>query len=257
MDTPYFLYVLFVVFFLAIGGIVFAAWVAEARAAKARAQATRAKKAAARAATPRTPELEIEVVHTDDSTPGPNSNVVMRPRTVGKPIETATGVNPLSGRSQLYWDFWTQFLNRVGTQHPGWTKRTTPTRASRYNLSTGTSAVAYSTAFTRQGLSVQLYFCSPDASINSGRFEALRAIKDEFEQALGQAAEWDDKPGKKAAAIGVTSQFDNVTDADAWPAMLDWVLDQQVRFRQAVEAVGGAAKLKETMPCIRLQKLAN
>ena len=251
MDTPDFLYMLFVVFFLAIGGIVIAAWFTQKRAAKARAQAKRAKKIAARAAAPRPPGLESEVVQTDDWTPEPNANVVMQPRNERKPVKTAPGANSLTGRSRLYWDFWTQFLNRLGTEHSEWTTRTTPTRASRYNLPTGTSAVAYSTAFTQQGLSVQLYFSSPDASINSGRFEALRAMKDEFERALGQAAEWDDKPGKKAAAICVTSQFDNVADADVWPAMLDWVLDQHVRFRQAVEAVGGPAKLKETMPMPR------
>jgi hypothetical protein len=83
------------------------------------------------------------------------------------------------------------------------------------------------------------------------RFEAFRAIKDEFERTLGQAAEWDDKPGKKAAAICATSQFDNVVDVDLWPAMLDRVLDQHVRFRQVVEAVGGVGTLKETMPCMR------
>ena len=57
------------------------------------------------------------------------------------------------------------------------------------------------------------------------RFEALRATKDQFEQALGQAAKWDDKPGKKAAAVYVTSQFDDVADVDLWPAMLDgcWI----------------------------------
>lgn len=247
MDSPNFLYVLFLVFFLGIGGIVLAAWVAEARAANARARASRAKRAAARAAASRPL----------NPTPGPNSDAVIQPRELEKPVTTATGENSLTGRSKLYWDFWTQFLNRLGTEHPGWTKKTTPTRASRYNLPSGTSAVAYSTAFTHQGLSVQLYFNSSDASINSGRFEALRAIKDDFERALGQAAEWDDKPGKKVAAIGVTSKFDNVTDADVWPVMLDWVLDQQVRFRQAVEAVGGAGKLKETLPHTRLQKLAN
>jgi hypothetical protein len=252
MDSPNFFYALFLVFFVAIGGIVFGVWVAEAKAAKASAQTRSAKKAAARSA-----DLKIEMARTDDPTPVANSNVVMEPHNSEKPVKTATGVNPLTGRSQLYWDFWTQFLDRLGTEQPGWTKRTTPTRASRYNLPSGTSAVSYSTAFTPGGLSVQLYFSSPDASINLGRFEALRAVKDEFEQALGQAAEWDDKPGKKAAAITVTSQFDNAADTEVWPAMLDWVLDQQVRFRQAVEAVGGAGKLKETMPYIRLQKLAN
>ncbi len=233
---------------------MFGAWVPQARAAKARAQAASAQKAAADADA-RPFGLEIEVVQPDDSTPAPNSNVVTHPSNLGKQVKTATGVDALTERSKLYWDFWEQFLNRVGTEHPGWTKRKTPTRASRYNLPTGTSAVAYSTAFTQQGLSVQLYFSSSDASINLGRFEALHSMKNQFEQALGESAVWDEKPGKKAAAICVTSQFDNVADVDLWPAMLDWVLDQHVRFRQAVEAVGGIGRLKEMMPCLRFAEV--
>jgi hypothetical protein len=252
MDAANFFYILFLVFFVAIGGIVLGALVvqtrpAKARAAKARTRAATAKRAASREADVRA-GLGIEVAATDDSAPAPDSDGVTQPSKLGKQGKAAT----LTERSKLYWDFWEQFLNRVGTEHPGWTKRKTPTRASRYNLPTGTSAVSYSTAFTHQGLGVQLYFSSPDSRINSGRFEALRAIKDEFERALGQVAEWDDKPGKKAAAICVTSQFDDVADVDLWPTMLDWVMDQHGRFRQAVEAVGGLGRLKGTMPSLRL-----
>lgn len=256
MDAAGFFYILFLVFFVAIGGIVLGALVVQTRPAKARAAQARAAKARARAATAtaaardadvRPAGLEIEVAPTDDSTPAPNSNGVTPPSKLGTQVKAAT----LTERSKLYWDFWEQFLNRVGAEHPGWTKRKTPTRASRYNLPTGTSAVSYSTAFTHQGLGVQLYFGSPDPRINLGRFEALRAIKGEFEGALGQVAEWDDKPGKKAAAICITSRFDDVADVDLWPAMLDWALDQHQRFRQAVEAVGGLGRLKETMPSMR------
>ncbi|TDK96481.1 hypothetical protein EI067_15370 [Mycobacterium paragordonae] len=52
---------------------------------------------------------------------------------------------------------------------------------------------------------------------------------------------WDNKPGKKAAAVLVQSEFENVLNVDQWPAMLDWVIDRNVRFKQAVEAVGGIA----------------
>ncbi|OBF87918.1 hypothetical protein A5791_18485 [Mycobacterium sp. 852002-51163_SCH5372311] len=186
------------------------------------------------------------MVQTDHSTPAPNSDLVTQPSNLRKQVKTGTGA--LTERSKLYWDFWEQFLDRVGTEHPGWTKRKTSTRASRLNLPTGTSAVAYSTAFTQQGLSVQLYFSSPDARLNSGRFDALREVKEEFERALGRSADWDDKPGRKTAAICVTSQFGNVADVDLWPAMLDWALDQHVRFRLAVEAVDGLGRLKEPRP---------
>lgn len=253
MDAANFFYILFLVFFVAIGGIVLGALVvqtrpAKARAAKAKIRTATARKAAARDADVRPAGVETEVVQADGSTPPPDSDGVTQPTKLGKQGKAAT----LTERSKLYWDFWEQFVNRVGTEHPGWTKRKTPTRASRYNLPTGMSAVSYSTAFTHHGLCVQLYFSSPDARINLARFEALRAIKDEFERALGQVAKWDDKPGKKAAAICVESQFDDVADVDRWPAMLDWALDQHGRFRQAVEAVGGLGRLKQTMPSLRL-----
>jgi Domain of unknown function (DUF4268) len=228
MDTAAnFLLVLFLISFLVLGGIVFAVRVGEARAARARAAAARAQ--AARA--------EKEAARHADF------NLVAQPNDGGKQVRAATDAGAKTARSKLYWDFWEQFLTRIGSEHPGWTKRKTSTHDSRYDMPTGTSGVVYSTAFTQQGLRVQLYFRSPDASINLGRFEALRAMKDHFEQALGEAAKWDDKPGKKAAAIYATSKFDDVADVDLWPAMLDWVLDQHVRFRQALEAVGGLGSL--------------
>lgn len=253
MEAANFFYILFLVFFVAIGGIVLGALVvrtrpAKARAAKARVRAAKARKAAAQDADVRPAGVEIEVAQAGDSTPAPDSDGVTQPSRFRNQVQAAT----LTERSKLYWDFWEQFLDRVGTEHPGWTKRKTPTRASRYHLPTGTSGVSYSIAFTHRGLGVQLYFSSPDGRINLGRFEALRARKDEFERALGQLAEWDDKPGKKAAAICVTSQFGGVADVDLWPAMIDWVLDQHGRFRQAVDAVGGLGRLKETMPSLRL-----
>jgi hypothetical protein len=63
----------------------------------------------------------------------------------------------------------------------------------------------------------------------------------QFEQALGKNAIWDAKPGKRAATVYTQSQFKDITNVAEWPAMLDWVMDQHVRFRQAVDAVGGLA----------------
>lgn len=252
MDAAGFFYILFLVFFVAIGAVVLGALIvqtrpAKARAAKARTRAATAGKTASRDADIRPAGDEIEMVQTDDSTTAPNFDGATRPSTPERQGTAAT----LTERSNLYWDFWGQFLDRVGTEHPDWIKRKTPTRASRYNLPTGTSAVSYSTAFTHRGLAVQLYFSSRDPSINLGRFEALRAIKDDFERALSRVAVWDDKPGKKAAAISLTSEFKDVANVDLWPAMLDWVIDQHGRFRQAVEAVDGLGRLKKPMPPMR------
>ena len=57
----------------------------------------------------------------------------------------------------------------------------------------------------------------PDAATNLGRFEALRAMKDQFEQALGEAAVWDEKPGRKSKAVYIQSQFGGVENVEQWP----------------------------------------
>ena len=68
-------------------------------------------------------------------------------------------------------------------------------------------------------------------------------MRDQFEQALGEQAVWDEMAGRKATRVYVTSPFDDVVNIEQWPVMLDWLLDQHMRFRQALEAVGGLGSL--------------
>jgi Domain of unknown function (DUF4268) len=91
----------------------------------------------------------------------------------------------------------------------------------------------------RDGLAVQMYFNHADPAVNLARFEALHAKKDRFELALGEEVVWDEMASRKAARVYVTSRFDDLAEVDQWPAMIDWLLDQHVRFRRAVPAVGG------------------
>jgi hypothetical protein len=185
--------------------------------------------------------VEIQVVRIGESDPAPNFKLVAQPNDWEKRVKAATGAGPQSERSKLYVEFWEKFLKRVASEHPGWTTAKASTPDSWYDLPTGNGGVVYSTAFTLQGLRVQLYFRSSDADVNSKRFAAVHAMKVQFEQALGEKATWDDKPGKKAAAVYVQSHYKDIASVDEWSAMLDWVMDQHARFRQAVESVGGMA----------------
>jgi hypothetical protein len=187
--------------------------------------------------------VEIEVVRIGNSAPAPNFRLVAEPNDWEKRVKAATAAGVMSERAKLYWDFFEQFRTRVVTEHPDWTKRKTSTRDSWYDLSTGISGAVFSTAFTRGGLAVQLYFNDPNPAVNLARFEALQMKKDQFELALGEDAVWDEMAGKKAARVYVTSPFEDVDDVDQWPAMIDWLLDQHARFRRAIQAVGGLGSL--------------
>jgi Domain of unknown function (DUF4268) len=188
--------------------------------------------------------IEIGVVQIGDSDPAPNFKLVAQPNDWGKRVKAATVATALTPKRKLYWEFWTRFLGRIQSEHPGWTKATNPTYDNWYPLASGTSWVSYETFFAKQGLRVRLWFGSPDEEVNKRRFRALHAQKDEFERSLGEVATWDEKPGEKGATIYVESQFESVMNEDEWPAMLDWVIDQHVRFRRAVDAVGGSTVLR-------------
>jgi hypothetical protein len=62
------------------------------------------------------------VVQIGSSTPASNLKLVAQPNDWGKQVKAATGAGALTERSKLCWDFWEKFLNRAGTEHPGWTK---------------------------------------------------------------------------------------------------------------------------------------
>lgn len=84
-----------------------------------------------------------------------------------------------------------------------------------YNLSTGISGIAYSTAFRRDtGLAVLLEFQGPDKAVNGQRFTALKAVRSQFETAFGATAKRDERIDSKSAAVYVSSEFPSVTEED-------------------------------------------
>ena len=184
--------------------------------------------------------VEIVVVKIGNSEPAPNFKLVAEPNDWGKQVRAAAE-GEMTQRSKLYWDFWEEFLTRIRTSHPEWTNAKASTPTSWYDLPAGTSGAALSTVFTRNGLTVQLYFNDSDRAVNLARFNALFAKKDQFEQALGEEAVWDEMGGRKSTRVYVMSPFGDVADVDQWPAMLDWLLERHARLRGAVEAVGGVA----------------
>lgn len=186
--------------------------------------------------------VEIEVVKIGDSAPAPNFALAAQPNDWGKQVKAAAVAAGTSEKSQHYWKFWGTFLTALTERHPTWTNRKTSSRDNFYDLSTGTSGAVYSISFGTNGLRLQLYF-NGTYELNLARFLALQCMKDEFEQVLGEQAEWDEKPGMKSASVAVVSRFTDIAEVDQWPVMIDWLIDQLTRFRSAIDAVGGLAAL--------------
>lgn len=143
-------------------------------------------------------------------------------------------------RSQLYWEFWLRFRDRVATEHPDWKARAGTSRtAPNATLPEGTPRTFFCSAFKPGPLRLELAFGHPDPAVNLARFAALKAKKDQFERALGDSVVWDEMAGRNDTRVYVVSPFDSVDDRDQWPAMMDWLIDQHIRFKRAIEAIGG------------------
>ena len=97
----------------------------------------------------------------------------------------------------------------------------------------------FCSAFKPGPLRLELAFVDPDPGVNLARFEALRAKKDQFVRALGESVVWDEMEGKNDARVYVVSPFESVDDRDQWPEMMDWLIEEHVRFKRAIQAVGG------------------
>ena len=160
----------------------------------------------------------------------------------GQPVaaEVVTAGDPVTSQSQLYWEFWRQFRDRVATEHPDWKARAGTSRTSpNATLPAGTPRTIFCSAFKPGPLRFELAFVHPDPAINIARFEALRAKKEQFERALGYSLVWYEMKGKNDTRVYIESPFRSIDARDRWPAMMDWLIEQHVRFRQAIQVVGG------------------
>lgn len=182
--------------------------------------------------------VEIQVVRIGDSLPAPAFKLVAQPNDWGKQVKASTAAGESTEKRRQYWDFWEQFLTRIQSDHPTWSRARNSTTASWWDVSLGSGVVLNST-FTRRGLSAWVYFGSADEAANLARFQLLQQARELFESGLDRPAVWDPMDGRKAARVGIESDFQSVGDKDQWLAMIDWLVSTHIQLRAALSASGG------------------
>jgi hypothetical protein len=184
--------------------------------------------------------VQIDVVRIGDSAPAPSFKLVAQPNDWEKTVRASSSAQgEVSGRQALYREFWTRWIDAMKVNEVGWTRGTRTTTASWYPITSGVAGATYSSGFMRRGLVSELYFDDPDASVNTSRFNALRAVAEMVESNYGGPLEWDPMDGRKAARICEYLPAAQIDDGHRWDEYLDWLIDRQTRLRHAIAAVGG------------------
>jgi hypothetical protein len=183
--------------------------------------------------------VELGVVRIGQSEPAPSFRLVAQPNDWEKTVRAATNQAEATGKQVFYRGFWTQWIERLHTERPAWSRATRPPKDSWFSMTAGISGVTYYTSFTKNGLSSELVFESPEADVNTARFEALIASRQELEAAYGGSLDWQVLPGRKATRIAEYLPDADVTHEETWRQYLDWLIDRQTRLRNALAVTGG------------------
>jgi len=184
--------------------------------------------------------VEIAVVRINDSEPAPSFRLVAQPNDWQKSVRGVGGHSDvLTARQELYREFWTRWLELLRAERPAWSRATRPPRDHWFTTTAGVAGAVFYTTFTRQGLSSELVFESPNGALNTARLEMLREQRRELEAAYGSSLDWQDMPGRKATRVAEYLPDADVAVREEWDTYLEWLLDRQARLRGALAAVGG------------------
>jgi uncharacterized protein DUF4268 len=181
--------------------------------------------------------IDLEVVHIGESKPAPYLRLVAQPNDWQDRVKRIENAVSLSGKSALYFTFWTRFLERIQREHPGWTRARKPQSTNWLFVRSAISGVPLSVAFQQsQKLSVELYISTTDADFNLDLFNRLKAQRDLIEHAYGRELQWDEAPGKQYCRIADRRDGD-VDETEKHEEYISWTFDCINRWRKATSGV--------------------
>lgn len=189
--------------------------------------------------------VEVTVVRIGTSPPAPLLRLVVQPNDWGKQVKArAHAETTATSKQAAYRQFWTQFLEQVATDRPTWTSSRNGLAQNWWALPTGRSDLSYNCAFAKAGLSSELYFQHPDPDVNTTRFTAAQAKREQLEDTYGQPLQFEPLTGRKGCRI-VDYQPGAIEQTEQWPQYIAWFIDTQTRLRQAVTAIGGVTAITD------------
>jgi hypothetical protein len=180
--------------------------------------------------------IEIAAVKIGDSLPAPLFKLRAQPNEWHAVVATAAkATSEGGGKADAYRLFWTDFLERVHTEHPTWTNAKVASGNNWLTLKCPIKDCAYGVNFAMGGKTrAELYIFAGDAEENIDRLEEFAAHKAEIEAIAGEPLSWEDLPGKRACRIAIYGTGDAATLAEH-AAYIDWFFDASSRLRAALE----------------------
>ncbi len=176
--------------------------------------------------------VRVEAFRIRDSEPAPLFTVVAGP----SPEVRKRGKikKELAESEQKRLEFFTQLLERSNAKTSLF-KNISPTGYQNWlNAGAGKSGLGWTYSVRRNDAKVELFFQFPDQDVNSKRFKALKANKEEIESLFGEPLDWDFKDTRKQQYIRSRCSIGGLSNEDKWPKIQNDLVDRMIRLEKAL-----------------------
>ena len=175
--------------------------------------------------------VEVKAIKIGDSEPAPMLDLVVEPNSWVKEVRSSSGGNFESEKSKAYGDFWRTLIEEVSGELPEFASRK-PWNRGWLPVGQGLSGVRLTLVFYAQGLRTEFYFGSSDQRLNQSRFDAVLALREPIESAIGQPLEWEALEGRKACRIALYGPDGDITESERWADYRTWFTDSYKLFKE-------------------------
>jgi len=180
--------------------------------------------------------VEVELWRIGNSPLAPKFEVVVKPNDWAKSgREHARAATSASATKQLQQKFWMALIEKLAKSAPH-IRPQKPRPQHWLNNSIGRSGFQLNlTANTRdEKLSVELWLSGAEAKQN---FAKVSEHKQEIEEKLGFALDWQALPDAQACRIATWYPEASIEDESRWPEYLDWLTQRLVKMDQVLRPI--------------------
>lgn len=177
--------------------------------------------------------VTVELCRIEDSKKAPLFNVEIHPSNWNldkSRSSTARRPTQLSRLQQQQREFWTRFREHLDNSNVRFSTPA-PQPLNTLTFATGRTYFQYLTKTDKwlREISVALYLTGPDAR---SHFDALKGMKGEIEEQVGENLEWYEGSEAKAFYIALKNDNSDLEDVEDWDNQVRWLTEKLARFNE-------------------------
>lgn len=171
--------------------------------------------------------LEVHAYKIGDSDPAPQFKIIEQPNDFVKIVKAVSKNTDMNESQKNRLEFWTQFNEVVDSKGKPFNKRKATTD-HWYNVAIGSSDTSISIDLVNKEHKIRVSLWISD---NKDIFDALLQRKDEIEEVLGFALEWNRLDNKKASYICTYIKGLDFKKQDNYPMLMEQIIDLVLKMR--------------------------